>query len=65
MEDVDTQQLSEHDEEMMFLSEVIQDEYELLFLDSYLLESFKGRTVTAGDGRERIGSGTFNEEISI
>jgi hypothetical protein len=53
MEDHDTQNLSEFDDEDMFLSDVVKDEHELLFLDSYLRESFKrGRrhsTVSAAD----------------
>lgn len=45
MEDVDTQELNDHDEETMFLSDVIGEEYDLLFLDSYLRDTFRGRRV--------------------
>ncbi len=39
MEDIDTQDFNEHDEEHLFLRAVIQDDHELLFLDSYLREA--------------------------
>lgn len=39
MEDVDIQELTEYDEDELFLNEVIQDEHDLLFLDSYLKEA--------------------------
>jgi len=41
MEDVDTQELDEYDEEAMFLSDVIGEEHDLLFLDSYLREALR------------------------
>lgn len=51
MEDVDTHESSDYDDETMFLSDVIQEEHELLFLDSYLRESFRGRSpLGAGHG---------------
>jgi hypothetical protein len=40
MEDVDTQVLNEHEEEDLFLCDVCSGDHELLFLDSYLRESF-------------------------
>lgn len=41
MEELDTLETNEqYDEEEIFLREVIRDEYELLFLDSYLKEAF-------------------------
>lgn len=39
MENVDTLPDNEYDDEGMFLSDVIQDEHELLLLDSYLREA--------------------------
>ncbi len=44
MEDVDTLETTDYDDETMFLSDVIQQEHELLLLDSYLRETFRGRT---------------------
>lgn len=41
MENVDTQE-DDYDDESLFLSDVIADEHELLFLDSYLREAFRG-----------------------
>ncbi len=41
MEDVDKFDNNEYDEEDMFMSDVVGDEHELLFLDSYLRESFR------------------------
>lgn len=40
MEDVDTKEMNEIDEEDMFLNYVAGDEHELLYLDSYLRETF-------------------------
>lgn len=42
MENVDTQEFTDHDEEDMFLSEVVGDEHELLAIDSYLRDVFGG-----------------------
>ncbi len=50
MEDVDTHVQSEYDDEAMFLSDVIGEEHELLFLDSYLREAFRGRKIHGGSG---------------
>jgi hypothetical protein len=47
MEDVDTQEMSDRDEEDMFLSDVCGNDHELLFLDSYLHESFCRPEATA------------------
>ncbi len=62
MEDVDTQEFKEYDDEAMFLSDVIQDEHDLLFLDSYLTEAFRGRPTHPGAGS---GSGFFDEGKTI
>lgn len=41
MDDFDTREGNEqYDEDDLFLREVIKDEHELLFLDSYLKEAF-------------------------
>ncbi len=62
MEYVDTQEENEFDDENMFLSDVIQEEHELLFLDSYLRESFDGlRAYSAASA----GGGFFDEEKTI
>lgn len=48
MEDIDTHETNElyDEEEEMFLRDVIQDEHELLFLDSYLRETLgNGNTI--------------------
>lgn len=47
MEEFDTHETNEqYDEEEMFLHEVIRDEHELLYLDSYLKEAFgNGSTI--------------------
>lgn len=48
MEEIDTSHETndQHDDEDMFLREVIQDDHELLFLDSYLKEVFgNGNTI--------------------
>jgi hypothetical protein len=50
MEDVDTQDLNEYDEEAMFLCDVCGDSHELLFLDSYLRDTFRGRRWHDGGG---------------
>jgi hypothetical protein len=44
MEDIDTSELtSQYDnEDEMFLNEVAMDEHDLLYLDSYLKETFSG-----------------------
>jgi hypothetical protein len=46
MEDVDTKEMNEHDEEDMFICDICGDDHELLFLDSYLRESF-GHEISA------------------
>ena len=61
MEYVDTQEQSEFDDENMFLSDVIQEEHELLFLDSYLRESFNGPGASTGS----TGVGIFDEESTL
>ncbi len=61
MEYVDTQEQSEFDDENMFLSDVIQEEHELLFLDSYLRESFNSPGASAGS----TGVGIFDEESTL
>ena len=44
MEEIDTNHETndQYDDEEMFLREVIQDEHELLFLDSYMKEALGG-----------------------
>ena len=63
MEDVDTLEQNDYDDEAMFLSDVIQEEHELLFLDSYLREAFRGRS-PHGTGHS-TGEGVFSEESTI
>ena len=63
MEDVDTLEQNEYDDETMFLSDVIQEEHELLFLDSYLREAFRGRPAH-GMGNA-AGGGFFDEESTL
>ena len=58
MEDVDTLELNEIDDETMFLSDVIQQEHELLFLDSYLRESFRTYGMHGGRSGAGVGVGT-------
>ncbi len=41
MDDIDTLDPIEHEEEDMFLCDVCDGDHELLFLDSYLRESFR------------------------
>lgn len=66
MENTDTQDQTEYDDETVFLSDVIQEEHELLFLDSYLREAFRGRVVSgAGDPKGGSGSATFGEESTL
>ncbi len=60
MEDVDTLEQNEYDDETMFLSDVIQHEHELLFLDSYLREAFRGKSVLAHAGDQDGLLGTEN-----
>ncbi len=43
MDELDTPDLNDHDEENMFLCDVCGDDHELLFLDGYLRETFRGR----------------------
>ena len=47
MEDIDTHETNDqYDEDDMFLQDVIQDDHELLFLDSYLKEALgSGKTI--------------------
>lgn len=60
MEEVYTQEMTNHDEEHLFLREVIGDEHELLFLDSYLRDVFGDSAV------ERIiGVGNMAEEETL
>ncbi len=40
MEELDKQEINEFDEEHIFLRDVVGDEHELLFLDSYLRDVF-------------------------
>jgi hypothetical protein len=56
MEDVDTHDLNEHEEEYTFLCDVCDSDHELLFLDSYLRETFRGRP-PHGPGTAHGGSG--------
>ncbi len=63
MEDVDTLEQNEYDDETMFLSDVIQEEHELLFLDSYLREAFRERS-PHGPGHS-TGGGFVNEESTL
>ena len=42
MGEIDTQFLKLYDEEPLFLSEVVQDDAELLILDTWLMETFLG-----------------------
>ncbi len=61
MEDIDTPESTEHDDNT-FLCELCGDDHELLFLDSYLRETFRGygakhRAATAAD--------PFSEEATI
>jgi hypothetical protein len=44
MEDIDTQDVTNREEEDTFLCDVCDDDHELLFLDSYLRETFRGRS---------------------
>jgi hypothetical protein len=62
MEYVDTPSLNEFDDESILLSAVIQEEYELLFLDSYLRESFTGSKAFSA---VNAGGGFFDEEHTI
>ncbi|MDR2911984.1 MAG: hypothetical protein LBV38_01595 [Alistipes sp.] len=62
MDDVDTLELNEYDDETMFLNDVVGDEHELLMLDSYLREAFRGRGAFAAAG---TGGGVFAEEATI
>lgn len=44
MEEIDNEQEREdfsHDEEQLFLSEVVQGDHQLLYLDTYLREMYK------------------------
>ncbi len=52
MEDVDTQEIDDHDNETLFLDSVIQGDHELLFLDSYLREAFDRIKVKTGQAEE-------------
>ncbi len=47
MEEIDTSHETndQYDEDEAFLSNVIQDDHELLFLDSYLRDAFGGKTI--------------------
>ncbi len=64
MEDVDTHESSDYDDETMFLSEVIQQEHELLLLDSYLRESFRGRS-PHGAGHAPMAVEVFSEAATL
>lgn len=50
MEDIDTQILKEQDEDTMFLCDVCGDDHELLFLDSYIRDVFRGQVWNRGHG---------------
>ncbi len=52
MEDVDTQEFYDHDEDTVFLCDICGDDHELLFLDSYLRDTFRGRVWHGGHGVE-------------
>jgi hypothetical protein len=60
MEDIDTQHLNRQDEDTAFLSDVWGDDHELLFLDSYLADVFRGRS---RDGEQ--GDSGISEESTI
>jgi hypothetical protein len=44
MEDIDTQEVTNHEDEDTFLCDMCDSDHELLFLDSYLRETFRGRS---------------------
>jgi hypothetical protein len=48
MENIDTLELNEYDEEDMFLCDVCGEDHELLLLDSYLRDVFRGRRAHGG-----------------
>jgi hypothetical protein len=50
MEDIDKPTLNQQDEDAAFLSDVYGDDHELLFLDSYLQDTFRGHTWEGGHG---------------
>jgi hypothetical protein len=56
MDNIDTHEITEHDDEHMFMRDVIGEEHELLYLDSYLRDLF-GATGAAGLGALRGGLG--------
>lgn len=58
MEDVDTHEQNKYDEDTMFLCEMCGDDHELLYLDSYLKDVFRGRGVYVVSGEE---SDRFNK----
>ncbi len=65
MDDVDTHEPDEYDDEAMFLSSVVGEEHELLFLDSYLRESFRGLSPHGmGHGRA-VAVETFGDGASL
>jgi hypothetical protein len=59
MDKIDSLETTDHDEEQMFLRDVIGDEHELLFLDSYLRDVFGSRAERV------IGLGNPEEEETI
>ena len=68
MEDVDTRELNEYDDEDMFLCDVCGDDHELLFLDSYLQEAFRGHRMHEGAIIKKAvasGDSPFDEEETI
>ncbi len=65
MEDVDTLEPGEYDDETMFLSDVIQEEHELLFLDSYLRESFRGRSPLGASHGAAVTVEVFGEGATL
>jgi hypothetical protein len=67
MEDVDTQDLDDHDEEDMFLCDVCGQQHEILFLDSYLRETFRGRQFHDAGGVASAHSGgkEFTEQDTL
>ncbi len=62
MDDVDTRILNDRDEEDMFLCDVCGDDHEILFLDSYLREAFRGH---GGRDSSETGNTPFDEENTI
>jgi hypothetical protein len=65
MEDLDKNDNYEHDDETMFLSDVVREDHELLFLDSYLRDVFRGRRVHGVREANEGGGETFDEANTL